>query len=68
MMMVGHTHEDIDALFRRVAENWSRQGKVLTPYDFFAYLHASVESTPVYPLVEYVHDYATFFEDCIYNS
>eukprot|EP00965_Chrysotila_dentata_P050726 1681373-Pleurochrysis_carterae.AAC.1 len=27
MMMVGHTHEDIDALFRRIAEYWARQGR-----------------------------------------
>eukprot|EP00965_Chrysotila_dentata_P017768 590850-Pleurochrysis_carterae.AAC.1 len=58
MMMVGHTHEDIDALFRRVAEYWSRKGKVLTPYDFFQYLRESVVNTVVHPLVEYVHDYA----------
>eukprot|EP00965_Chrysotila_dentata_P005871 193158-Pleurochrysis_carterae.AAC.1 len=25
MMMVGHTHEDIDAVFRRVSEYWSRK-------------------------------------------
>eukprot|EP00965_Chrysotila_dentata_P013769 456835-Pleurochrysis_carterae.AAC.1 len=68
MMMVGHTHENIDALFRRVAEYWSRKGMVLTPYDFFAFLRASVESTTVHPLVEYVHGYAGFFSDCIYDD
>eukprot|EP00965_Chrysotila_dentata_P139784 4621252-Pleurochrysis_carterae.AAC.1 len=68
MMMVGHTHEDIDALFRRVAEYWSRKGMVLTPHEFFAYLRASVKSTTVHPLVEYVHDYAAFFEECIYHE
>eukprot|EP00965_Chrysotila_dentata_P108818 3595002-Pleurochrysis_carterae.AAC.1 len=41
---------------------------VLTPYDFFAYLRASVESTTVHPLVDNVHDYADFFSDCIYES
>eukprot|EP00965_Chrysotila_dentata_P142574 4712629-Pleurochrysis_carterae.AAC.1 len=51
MMMVGHTHEDIDALFRRVAEYWSGKGKVLTPYDFFKYLRESFEQTIVHPLV-----------------
>eukprot|EP00965_Chrysotila_dentata_P119858 3963591-Pleurochrysis_carterae.AAC.2 len=65
MMKVGHTHDDIDALYRRVAEYWSRKGKVLTPYDFFKHLRESVENTLVHSLVEYVHDYAGFFKNSI---
>ena len=35
MMMVGHTHEDIDAIFKLIQDLWRRLGFVLTPQDFF---------------------------------
>eukprot|EP00965_Chrysotila_dentata_P021965 726867-Pleurochrysis_carterae.AAC.3 len=54
-MMVGHTHKDIDALFRRIAKYWARMGMVSTP------------SATVHPLVEYVHDWSSFFSDHIYD-
>ena len=40
MMMVGHTHEDIDAVFKRIVEEWKRQGKVLCPDDFYQMLRS----------------------------
>eukprot|EP00965_Chrysotila_dentata_P061769 2045806-Pleurochrysis_carterae.AAC.1 len=30
MMALGHTHEDIDALFKRIVEPWKQLGHVLT--------------------------------------
>eukprot|EP00965_Chrysotila_dentata_P254658 6211951-Pleurochrysis_carterae.AAC.2 len=68
MMMVGHTHEDIDALFRRIAEYWARQGIVRTPSAFQNYLKVAIPGAKVHPLVEYVHDFASFFTDVIYDS
>eukprot|EP00965_Chrysotila_dentata_P122993 4065112-Pleurochrysis_carterae.AAC.1 len=68
MMMVGHTHEDIDALFRRIAEYWARQGRVSTPSAFMRYLREAIPSSTVHPLVEYVHDWASFFKDQIYDA
>eukprot|EP00965_Chrysotila_dentata_P234325 6200101-Pleurochrysis_carterae.AAC.1 len=67
MMMVGHTHEDIDSIFRRVSEYWKRQKKVHTPSVFLTYLSNSVQGAVVHPLVEYVHDYSAFFADTIYD-
>ena len=34
MMAPGHTHEDIDALFKRIVERWKQLGHVLTPKGF----------------------------------
>eukprot|EP00965_Chrysotila_dentata_P189358 6173276-Pleurochrysis_carterae.AAC.4 len=68
MMMVGHTHEDIDALFRRIAEYWARKGKVGTPSAFQRYLRAAVPGAVVHDLVEYVHDFKSFFTDHIYDN
>eukprot|EP00959_Pyramimonas_sp_CCMP1952_P084096 1758720-Pyramimonas_sp.AAC.1 len=33
-MDVGHTHEDIDAVFRVISQRWQRDGYVLTPSGF----------------------------------
>ena len=68
MMMVGHTHEDIDAMFKLVVELWRRKRRVLSPADFAALLKESVPSAMVHPFVEYVHDWASFFADCVYDS
>ena len=34
MMMPGHTHEDIDAAFGLISDQWRFDGKVLTPSTF----------------------------------
>eukprot|EP00965_Chrysotila_dentata_P001005 32896-Pleurochrysis_carterae.AAC.1 len=34
MMLVGHTHEDIDAVLRRIYELWKKKGGCLSPYAF----------------------------------
>lgn len=36
MMMPGHTHEDIDAVFGLISDQWSSEKKVLTPSNFTA--------------------------------
>eukprot|EP00965_Chrysotila_dentata_P090972 3003342-Pleurochrysis_carterae.AAC.1 len=38
MMMVGHTHEDIDAIFKRITDQWREKKKVLTPSGFLCML------------------------------
>eukprot|EP00965_Chrysotila_dentata_P250723 6209613-Pleurochrysis_carterae.AAC.2 len=38
MIEVGHTHEDIDAVFRRITQCWLRLGYVLLPSTFLAML------------------------------
>eukprot|EP00965_Chrysotila_dentata_P056702 1880692-Pleurochrysis_carterae.AAC.1 len=67
-MMVGHTHEDIDAIFRCISEYWKRKAKVLTPSVYLTYLRDSVEGAVIHDLVEYVHDFAGFFGDHICDS
>eukprot|EP00965_Chrysotila_dentata_P096076 3174056-Pleurochrysis_carterae.AAC.1 len=67
-MMVGHTHEDIDALFRRIADYWARKGKVGSPSAFQQYLREAVPGAVVHPLVEYVHDFKSFLSDHIYED
>eukprot|EP00965_Chrysotila_dentata_P247043 6207508-Pleurochrysis_carterae.AAC.1 len=42
MMTVGHTHEDINAVLRRVSEDWSRQRYVLTPHALLQYLGSAI--------------------------
>eukprot|EP00965_Chrysotila_dentata_P260345 6213872-Pleurochrysis_carterae.AAC.2 len=36
--MVGHTHEDIDATFKRITDQWREQKEVLTPSGFLCML------------------------------
>ena len=67
MMMVGHTHEDIDALFKLIVALWRRQRHVLCPVDFARMLQDAIPSAHVHPFLEYVHDWAEFFADCIYE-
>ena len=38
MMEVGHTHEDIDSVFRQIVQKWQDRRKVLTPSGFLALL------------------------------
>eukprot|EP00965_Chrysotila_dentata_P121861 4028031-Pleurochrysis_carterae.AAC.1 len=66
--MVGHTHEDIDAIFRCVSDYWARKKKCLTPSVFLQHLSEAIPSAIVHPMVEYVHDYASFLGDCIYET
>eukprot|EP00965_Chrysotila_dentata_P147848 4880476-Pleurochrysis_carterae.AAC.1 len=68
MMTVGHTHEDIDALFKRVTVYWQKMGKVLTPAHFMEYLACSLPDAHVFDIVEYTHDWAEYFKDCIYDG
>ena len=68
MMMVGHTHEDIDAIFKLVVMLWRRLRRVLSPADFVQLLSDSIPNAVVHAMVEYVHDWAGFFEQCIYNN
>ena len=65
MMMVGHTHEDIDALFKLIVELWRRLRRVLSPADFHQLLQEAVPSAIVHPFLEYVHDWAALFRECI---
>eukprot|EP00965_Chrysotila_dentata_P125392 4145938-Pleurochrysis_carterae.AAC.1 len=58
MMMIGHTHEDIDAIFRCVSDKWSRRGKCLAPSVFLTYLSSAIPGSVVHPLVEYVQNYS----------
>jgi len=60
MMMVGHTHEDIDALFRRAAEYWRKRGKVLTPSRFMSYLRDAIPGARIHEMLKYVRNYANF--------
>eukprot|EP00965_Chrysotila_dentata_P238719 6202682-Pleurochrysis_carterae.AAC.2 len=41
-MMPGHTHEDVDAIFRYTFEYWKKKGEVLNPYAFKEMLGWSV--------------------------
>eukprot|EP00965_Chrysotila_dentata_P101176 3341337-Pleurochrysis_carterae.AAC.4 len=66
--MVGHTHEDIDALFRRIVKYWARQGRASTSSAFMTYLRATIPGSKVHPLVEFTHDYAAFIDGHIYDS
>ena len=68
MMMVGHTHEDIDALFKLIVELWRRLRRVLSPSDFHQMLQEAIPSAVVHQFLEYVHDWADFFSECIYDS
>jgi len=47
MMMVGHTHEDIDAVFKRIVEEWRRRGKVLSPDEFYQLMRDAVSGALV---------------------
>eukprot|EP00965_Chrysotila_dentata_P098244 3248259-Pleurochrysis_carterae.AAC.1 len=42
MMLVGHTHEDIDAVFRRVFERWKKKGGCMNPHAFRAMLEKAI--------------------------
>ena len=42
MMMVGHTHEDIDAMFRLIQDRWKRRGCVLSVDAFKELLREAV--------------------------
>eukprot|EP00965_Chrysotila_dentata_P180348 5954376-Pleurochrysis_carterae.AAC.1 len=67
-MMVGHTHEDIDAIFRCVSDYWSRRGKCLAPSVFLTYLSSAIPGSVVHTLVEYVHNYSDSFAETIYDD
>ena len=67
-MMVGHTHEDIDALFKLIVVLWRRQRHVLCPREFARLLQEAIPSSVVHPFLEYVHDWADFFSECIYDN
>ena len=68
MMMVGHTHEDIDAIFQLISAAWKRLRAVLSPDAFVRMLQTAVPNCVVHDFLEYVHDWATFFSDCIYED
>ena len=68
MMMVGHTHEDIDAIFKLVVMLWRRLRRVLCPVEFAQMLKDAIPNAVVHAMVEYVHNWAGFFEDCIYTN
>ena len=68
MMMVGHTHEDIDALFKLIVALWRRQRRVLSPDEFSRLLQDAVPTACVHPFIDHVHDWAKFFSECIYDE
>ena len=68
MMMVGHTHEDIDAIFQLISALWKRLRAVLSTDAFVRMLTAAVPNCVVHAFLEYVHDWARFFSDCIYED
>ena len=68
MMMVGHTHEDIDAIFQLISAAWKRARQVLSPSAFTQLLSDAVPNCIVHDFLEYVHDWASFFADCIYDE
>lgn len=68
MMMVGHTHEDIDALFKRITEHWRKIHYVLTPDSFMQCLQAAIPDATIHPLVEYVHDWKAFIDATVYRN
>eukprot|EP00965_Chrysotila_dentata_P206051 6183328-Pleurochrysis_carterae.AAC.2 len=65
-MTIGHdTHEDIDALFKRLTISSQKMRMVLTPDLFLQYLKAAVPDAHVYDIVNYTHDWAEFFKEGI---
>ena len=42
-MVVGHTHENIDALFKRIVTAWRGLKRVLSPLKFLNMLQARVQ-------------------------
>eukprot|EP00965_Chrysotila_dentata_P117210 3873608-Pleurochrysis_carterae.AAC.1 len=42
MMIPGHTHEDVDAVFRCIVEYWSNKGVVLNPQAFHRMLGMAI--------------------------
>eukprot|EP00965_Chrysotila_dentata_P122106 4037214-Pleurochrysis_carterae.AAC.1 len=44
------------------------EGRVSTPFAFITYLREAIPGGKVHPLVEFTHDYATFFDAHIYDS
>jgi len=72
MMMPGHTHEDIDAAFRVIAEHFYQLGMILTVDDFMAQLRAAWsggkhdENSIVEP-VDVVFDYKAWFDGAVYD-
>eukprot|EP00965_Chrysotila_dentata_P010691 347698-Pleurochrysis_carterae.AAC.1 len=58
MMTVGHTHEDIDAVFKRITTYSRKMGKVRTPGRFIKFLKASIPDAQVFDIIEYTHDWA----------
>eukprot|EP00965_Chrysotila_dentata_P140174 4633846-Pleurochrysis_carterae.AAC.1 len=77
-MLVGHTHEDIDAVFRRIYEMLKKKGGCLNPYKFKQMLKKAIPGvrlhkdndawSTVHSFLEYVHDFIAFFADCIYED
>ena len=58
MMMVGHTHEDIDAAFKLVVDKWKQWGCVLSPDDFEKMLRDSIPDGSGYSLTDqYIYRY-----------
>ena len=45
-MMVGHTHEDIDAMFKLIVDLWKRWGAVHSPEEFMNMLEAAISGMP----------------------
>eukprot|EP00965_Chrysotila_dentata_P003335 108809-Pleurochrysis_carterae.AAC.1 len=68
MMMVGHTHEDIDAIFKRITDQWREKKKVLTPSGLLCMLQEAIPNATVHPITTYVHDWASFFRNTIYDK
>ena len=65
MMMVGHTH---DTLFKLIVALWRRLRHVLCPLEFTRLLQDAILSARVHPFLEYVHEWAGFFSDFIYEN
>eukprot|EP00965_Chrysotila_dentata_P070548 2331975-Pleurochrysis_carterae.AAC.1 len=59
--MVGHTHEDIDALFKCVTDKWKSKKKVLAPSAFLRLLEKVIPDATVHSIMMYTHDWASFF-------
>lgn len=63
MMLPGHTHEDIDAMFRFVADALRSKGLVRTIEEFEqAAVHAFKEQSVHIEHVPYVRDYKAWFQ------
>eukprot|EP00965_Chrysotila_dentata_P054970 1824810-Pleurochrysis_carterae.AAC.1 len=52
----------------RYPDQWREQKEVLTPSGFLCMLQEAIPDATVHPITTYVHDWASFFRNTVYDN